>query len=797
MRQFPIKAFVDNIIFDQNRGIHAFYRLPSLPYRFFDQQRKQMVVGILEEMLSGFAGHGQILLLWEEMNVDEGEYLNSCLRGAKQNEESIRHARSARAMLSQGARRLRRYLVLELKRSQGIANFKQLIEQFREIAMTVGTTAPALSVPSETIAAAREIEEGLAAKLKRYGIFRGDFLDLDFIIRRAVDRAGVLPIPLPERSAGRMTPGTIAAFTNGAKVQEKLDFLEIKDTKKTHTQSFLHFVDYPRQMPSGGRAVFNPDSLGFPFDVAMHFEVLPPHAAARKVDTKRRLLRAQMEEALAVGEETDYSEESGFLDGKALLAQIEAGKPLASLSVCVAVAGQDEAETRTRGQQIQERFLGLNFRVVAPFGKQLDSLYSFLPGAKSAAPLVECDPGYIASLGPHFATELGDPRGFLQGWSGQTPVFWSPGRPARELNKTNAVLVSGSLGGGKSVLAKQKAYFTVLAGGYVLAIDPKGEYFVFKRLFPGITRVYDLSPRGGEQINPFTLSPDPARAKSIAMDYLTLALNAQNNEPRRIAISQALEKVFNGPDSGLNLGGFSVALSQVAKESPHEMTRQEALQGTYLLTALSQTDIGRVVAGNGRMEIFSGAARMVVLSIKELPLPRPGSAPERWTESERQGQAIMFLLAAAAREMAFALPREAVKMQAIDEAWAVTSTSEGERLIMEMIRIGRSFNLIPTLITQNVMDMNSPSIVNNVSEVYCFRALDAEESGAALKVLGAATDAVPLETFAGLRPGQCLYRDAEGRIGWLYVDLHPRYLGEVFDTKPVLAERREDVAEKT
>jgi hypothetical protein len=83
-------------------------------------------------------------LLWEEMNVDEGEYLNSCLRGAKQNEESIRHARSARAMLSQGARRLRRYLVLELKRSQGIANFKQLIEQFREIAMTVGTTAPAL-----------------------------------------------------------------------------------------------------------------------------------------------------------------------------------------------------------------------------------------------------------------------------------------------------------------------------------------------------------------------------------------------------------------------------------------------------------------------------------------------------------------------------------------------------------------------------------------------------------------------------------------------------------------------------
>ena len=67
---------------------------------FFDQQRKQMVVGILEENVVRFAGHGQILLLWEEMNVDEGEYLNSCLRGAKQNEESIRHARSARAMLS-------------------------------------------------------------------------------------------------------------------------------------------------------------------------------------------------------------------------------------------------------------------------------------------------------------------------------------------------------------------------------------------------------------------------------------------------------------------------------------------------------------------------------------------------------------------------------------------------------------------------------------------------------------------------------------------------------------------------
>lgn len=784
--RFPIVAFENNVIFNSQGKAFAFYRLPSVPYRFFPPDRKEMCVGMLEEMLSGFSGQGQILLLWEELDVNEGGYVKNCLYGGAgvPGEEMVRHARAVRSVLSKGARILRRYILFELAFSRPVSGIQDFLTYMQTTALKAFLAARPAEIPRQLKEMALAAEQDVYARMRRFNLERATFEDIDFCIRKCSNRSGILPPPLPSRSGGVFNAAAISSFTDGKVLEESINHITVIDgLGRMQYQSFVFFVDLPQAMPLSGVDIFNPATLGFPFDVAIHFTITPPHQAEKKVSSKRRLLRAQMEEVYKAGDTPDLTEEIGLQTSQTLQAKIQAGKPLASVSICLAVSSDSLKETSSRASQLCDHFLQMNFRAVRPSAKQIEALFSFLPGAPPAAPMTECDPGFIASIGPHFASELGDPKGFFLGWSGQTPIFWMPCRPARELNKTNAVLVTGSLGGGKSYLSKALAYFVLLNGGYVLAIDPKDEYYTFRDIFGDRVKVVDLTPRGGTALNPFVLSRDDARAKGIAMDYLTLALNASGNEARRLAIAQALEKVFSLPVRERCLSAFGNALLEISKESPHQAVKEEAAQGVFLLKVVRESDIGRMVFGRGENRFFDSGEN-VVLNIKEIPRPRPGVPPEKYTESERQGQAIIYLLAAIAREAAFGLPRPVPKMLIFDEVWVLTSISEGERLLDEVIRIGRTFNLIPVLISQNMTDINSDAIINNVSQVFCFRASSPGEVAANLRVLGADEGVVKPEVFAGLRPGQCLHRDAEGRIGWLQVDIQPPYLKQVFDTRP-------------
>ena len=625
-------------------------------------------------------------------------------------------------------------------------------------------------------------------RLIKHSVQRATFQDIDFIIRKTSQRIGALSPSLPDRQGSIFTPALIASFTDGNIIKESLNYITVTNGSGIkHYQTFIHLADYPTQISQYGTNVLNATNLAFPFDTAIHFSVLSSYDAKAKVDSKKRLLTAQVQEALVSGEDFGVGEETGLRSSRSLEAKLESGKSLASVAICIAISHQDKQELNSRVAQLQATFTSKNYRAVRPAAKQLESLMSFLPGSEPAAPVVECDPGFIAAMGPTFAFEVGDPTGFFLGWSGQTPAYWQPGRAAKELNKTNAILISGSLGGGKSVLSKNLAYFTLLNGGYVLAIDPKEEYWPFKQLFPELVNTVDLSPRVGIALNPFIFSEEQITAQSIAQNFLSIALHASGKEYRLIAISQALELLFQRSRNERNMEKYIECLIQISTEGrlPPEI-KEEAKLCVYSLQAMRKTDVGQMVFGTDNIRFFGDKERMVVINIKEIPRPSAAATdPSRYTESERQGLALIYLISAIAREAAFGLPRNAVKMLLFDEAWVMASISEGERLLEEIIRIGRSYNLVPVLISQNITDLEKPVFINNAGQVFCFRAMSADETKAGLRILGADENSVKAETFAKLDAGVCLFRDSENRIGWLRVDVRPPYLIEqIFNSKP-------------
>lgn len=785
---FPIAAFYKNIIFTTQRKAFAMYKLSAAPHNFFPEDRQRMCVGSFEEMLSGFEGRGQILLLWEDAGIDEGRYYNRCINQQNTDDTDIKTELSRHTQAVKGAvfdaRVLRRYIIFELPVGFSISSLQEILLYARDQALKAYLAMRPMELPPSIRQEITEAESAFYSRMKRFGLNRTVFSDLDFMIRKCSQRFGVLPPPLPDREQGAMTPAAIASFTDGDAIDEHVNYVALTDGfGKTQYQSFLHFVDLPQRMPTSGINLFSTAEFNFPFDAVIHFEITASHKASKKVESQKRILIGQMGEAYSAGESASIGEQTGIQGSRSLEAKLDQGKSLAKVSICLAVSHSDKKEVSSYASQLQTYFLRRTVRAVRPVSIQLESLMSFLPGSLPCAPSIECDPGFIAAMGPHFDTELGDPHGFYTGWTGQSPVFWKPGRSALELNKTNAIAITGNLGGGKSTLAKLLAYFILLSGGYVLAIDPKDEYWVFRHLFPDQVKTIDLTPRGGAAINPFILSQQENRAKGIAMDYLTLAFNASMVEARRLAISQGLERLFKRPAQERYMDNFRVELEYLAVHGSDDI-KQEAQRNLFLLQLLKESDVGQMVFGEDNIRLFDQGQRMGVLNIQEIPRPLPSTPFERFTESERQGVAIIYLLAAIARETAFGLPRHLIKGLLMDECHVMTSISEGERLIDECIRIGRTFNLIPILMSQNMSDLDKPSFINNIGQIFCFRSESSEESKRNLAVLKADEDAVRPETFAALPSGTCVFKDADNRIGWLEVDPQPAYLLKLFDTKP-------------
>ena len=799
--RFPLIAFTNNIVFNDRGEAYAIYRLRGEAYNYLPKAEREMVVRRLEQFLFGFEGRGSILLLNEELRMDEAGYLAAA--GVPRNlppevaQEAYRHARSVRSALTAGARRRRRYIALQLRLGND-DDWKAVLQEFRDSTLGTFLRSERWFLTSRRVKEAQEREEIMNGRVRLLTDDRINFSDLDFIIRRNVHRVGVLPPPLPSRDGGKFTPALVAAFSDGCVIDEKPTYLTITGgADDQHHQVFVTFPDVPKALPEvGAEWLASLDAMEEPVDAVVHFSVLRAHKAKQKTETKRKFLKGQIKEAFKGDEEPSTDEEYGLIEGRTLVGKLSGGQSLVSMSVTLALAGRDLKSLRASASKLVEVFNSGGFRAVRPAGDQIKCLYSFIPGSQPAAPMVECDPGFVASSGPMVNMEVGDGQGYFIGWSGASPVCWSPGYAARTLNRSNAIFVSGSLGSGKSETVKDFSYLVRLSGGYIFVVDPKkkeyssalGQLFTIKEI--------DLCPGGTASLNPFMLSQDTRRARGIALDFLSIVLNLRDdNDPRRVAVSRAVDAVAAMPAERRHMQSCLEELFRMQKEYPHPGVAGEAGQCALLLESLRDGSMGHLVFGRDSSDEIHP---ITVISLQGLPLPRNAQSLTggRITESERQGLGMLFLASAMAREVAFSLPPEVIKCLIFDEAWMLANISEGARMLDELLRMSaRSFGAIPIVITQNATDIdNLQSIKNLFGYVLCFRAQAQAEINANIELLG--TDLEDeLERRKGGQPGfgtifrsmesgWCIMRDAMGRIGHVYVDPRPEYLLKIFDTSP-------------
>jgi DNA helicase HerA-like ATPase len=120
----------------------------------------------------------------------------------------------------------------------------------------------------------------------------------------------------------------------------------------------------------------------------------------------------------------------------------------------------------------------------------------------------------------------------------------------------------------------------------------------------------------------------------------------------------------------------------------------------------------------------------------------------------------------------------------IDEAWAVTATASGQKVVEELARMGRSLNVSLVLVSQNAGDFTSSGLVNSISSKFAFRTKTSAEATDVLKLLEVEDSVGNRDMLKGLNNGECLVQDNGGRVSRVQITSWNQDWRLAFDTNP-------------
>jgi hypothetical protein len=564
--------------------------------------------------------------------------------------------------------------------------------------------------------------------------------------------------------------------------------------------AFLSFSRFPDVMafPEGEPWLHHADSLPFPVEVSSRMRLVPPAKASK--DVSRRLAHARDMDA--------HIREAGAEAPIALAEQIAAARMLEhgitkerlpfvyGWHRLFVTAPTKELCVR-RVEAVTEHYRDIGIDLVNSTGDQFSLLTESLPGEKvRLSSYVQRQPLYTIAGGMPTATvELGDRIAEGVGWIGpyigetlgraRSVVHFDPMLAAAR-NRPTAVAITGEPGGGKTTLAMLLIYQLALRGASIAVIDPKGDAEPLAEFLTKTgrkARVLPLSSAAAGLLDPFSFGDDLAEKRTMATETLRLLLPRMSEE-RESALIQAVGAVAVGqrPSLGKVVRHLEESDDPAWKNLGAVMRSVSEMRLARLCFAPSG---GQQIDANGWTTVFT---------LGGLTLPDTTTSRDDYSYEQRLSVALLYLVSQFARRLMNTLDRTVPKAIFLDEAWAITSTPEGAKLVPEVSRMGRSRNTALVLISQNAGDLLHEQVTNCISSVFAFRSSERAEVTNVLSLLGVEASEEHKAILRGLGNGECIFRDLDDRAGRIGVDLVSDELRDWIDTNPTRARRPQPAA---
>ena len=807
---FPIKYIDNNLVWNKDNEVFAYYELIPYNYSFLSPEQKYLVHDSFRQLIAqSREGKIHALQIATESSIRSIQEQSKKLVTGKLREVAIQkiddQTEALVSMIGDNQVDYRFFLGFKLMVTEDEVNLKNFKKSvfltFREFLNEVRHTLmnDFVSMSNDEINRYVKMEKLLKNKIsRRFKIRRLEAKDFAYLMEHLYGRDGIAyedyEYPLPKRKLKRETLikyyDLIRPTCCVVEESQRYLRLEHEDSESYVSYFTVNAIVGELDFPSSEIFYFQQQQFTFPVDTSMNVEIVGNKKALTTVRNKKKELKDLDNHAYQAGNETSSNVVEALDSVDELETDLDQSKEsMYKLSYVIRVSAPDLDELKRRCDEVKDFYDDLNVKLVRPAGDMMGLHGEFLPASKryinDYIQYVKSD--FLAGLGFGATQMLGENTGIYIGYSVDTGrnVYLQPSLASQGVKGTvtNALASAfvGSLGGGKSFCNNLLVYYSVLFGGQAVILDPKSERGNWKETLPEIAEeinIVNITSDSSNQglLDPYVIMKDVKDAESLAIDILTFLTGISSRDGEKFPV---LRKAVRTVSQNQNHG-----LLQVIEELRKEDTAVSRNIADHI-ESFTDYDFAQLLFSDGSVEnAISLDNQLNIIQVADLVLPDKDTTFEEYTTIELLSVSILIVISTFALDFIHS-DRSIFKIVDLDEAWAFLNVAQGETLSNKLVRAGRAMNAGVYFVTQSSGDVSKESLKNNIGLKFAFRSTDTNEIKQTLEFFGLdSEDENNQKRLRDLENGQCLMQDLYGRVG--VVQIHPVFveLLHAFDTRP-------------
>ena len=807
---FPIKYIDNNLVWNKDNEVFAYYELIPYNYSFLSAEQKFIVHDSFRQLIAqSREGKIHALQIATESSIRSMQEQSKKLVTGKLKEVACQkideQTEALVSMIGDNQVDYRFFLGFKLMVTEEQLNLKNIKKSawltFKEFLHEVNHTLmnDFVSMPNDEINRYMKMEKLLENKIsRRFKVRRLEIHDFGYLMEHLYGRDGIAyedyEYQLPKKKLRRETQIKYYDLIRPTRcvIEESQRYLRLEhEDKESYVSYFtVNAIVGELDFPSSEIFYFQQQQFTFPVDTSMNVEIVENRKALTTVRNKKKELKDLDNHAYQAGSETSSNVVDALDSVDELETDLDQSKEsMYKLSYVIRVSAPDLDELKRRCDEVKDFYDDLNVKLVRPAGDMLGLHSEFLPASKryinDYVQYVKSD--FLAGLGFGATQQLGETTGIYMGYSVDTGrnVYLQPSLASQGVKGTvtNALASAfvGSLGGGKSFCNNLLVYYAVLFGGQALLLDPKSERGNWKETLPEIAHEINIvnltSDKGNAGLlDPFVIMKNVKDAESLAIDILTFLTGISSRDGEKFPVLRKAVRSVTQSDSR----GLLHVIDELRREDT-PISRNIADH----IDSFTDYDFAHLLFSDGTVEnAISLDNQLNIIQVADLVLPDKDTTFEEYTTIELLSVSMLIVISTFALDFIHS-DRSIFKIVDLDEAWAFLNVAQGETLSNKLVRAGRAMQAGVYFVTQSAYDVSKESLKNNIGLKFAFRSTDINEIKQTLEFFGIdKDDENNQKRLRDLENGQCLLQDLYGRVG--VVQIHPVFeeLLHAFDTRP-------------
>ena len=807
---FPIKYIDNNLVWNKDNEVFAYYELIPYNYSFLSAEQKFIVHDSFRQLIAqSREGKIHALQIATESSIRSMQEQSKKLVTGKLKEVAYQkideQTEALVSMIGDNQVDYRFFLGFKLMVTEEQLNLKNIKKSawltFKEFLHEVNHTLmnDFVSMPNDEINRYMKMEKLLENKIsRRFKVRRLEINDFGYLMEHLYGRDGIAyedyEYQLPKKKLQKETLIKYYDLIRPTRcvIEESQRYLRLEhEDKESYVSYFtVNAIVGELDFPSSEIFYFQQQQFTFPVDTSMNVEIVENRKALTTVRNKKKELKDLDNHAYQAGSETSSNVVDALDSVDELETDLDQSKEsMYKLSYVIRVSAPDLDELKRRCDEVKDFYDDLNVKLVRPAGDMLGLHSEFLPASKryinDYVQYVKSD--FLAGLGFGATQQLGETTGIYMGYSVDTGrnVYLQPSLASQGIKGTvtNALASAfvGSLGGGKSFCNNLLVYYAVLFGGQAVILDPKAERGNWKETLSEIAHEINIVNLTSDKDNaglldPFVIMKNVKDAESLAIDILTFLTGISSRDGEKFPVLRKAVRAVTQSDSR----GLLHVIDELRREDT-PISRNIADH----IDSFTDYDFAHLLFSDGTVEnAISLDNQLNIIQVADLVLPDKDTTFEEYTTIELLSVSMLIVISTFALDFIHS-DRSIFKIVDLDEAWAFLNVAQGETLSNKLVRAGRAMQAGVYFVTQSSGDVSKESLKNNIGLKFAFRSTDINEIKQTLEFFGIdKDDENNQKRLRDLENGQCLLQDLYGRVG--VVQIHPVFeeLLHAFDTRP-------------